>query len=620
MNRKAILVFVGVFILIGTVLLNTSQTWADAGDLTFVEFQKDGVNGVDGLDGARSLTVSPDGNHVYVAGYGEDAINVFSRNSTTGLLTFIEVHKDGIDGIDGLSETMAVTISPDGDHVYAVGFDDDALVVFSRNNTTGALTYVQKLEDGQNGVDGLYGAYSITLSPNGNHVYVGAFRDNSVAVFSRNSSTGELTYVEVHKDGVNGVDGIRGNQSLTVSPDGNHVYADGTFDHSVAVFSRNTSTGSLTYVEKQTKDVGGVDGLHYPHGVSLSPDGKHLYVAGTSDNSIAVFSRNSSTGALTYLEVHKDGVNGVDGIKQPFGLTVSPDGDHVYVAAATGDEIAVFSRDSSTGTLTYKELHKDGLNGVDGLNGAWAIKVSPDQKHVYIASRYDDAVAVFSVFNLTAPTAPTNVSATGGNAEATVSWTIPGSDGGAAITQYTVTSSPGNVTTTTTSTSTTVTGLTNGTAYTFAVTATNSVGTGSASVASNSVYAAAPLAFNIPDSSATLGTGIQGVIAGAVSGGSGSYTAQVDWGDGTTQAATVTNSNVVGKHTYSSVGTYTATFTVTDSTSQQVSDSIVFTVNSTNSTVSVPSVGVTGMGMIVFTILALSAWTIYRKKGLNNKV
>ena len=49
MNRKAILVFVGVFILIGTVLLNTSQTWADAGDLTFVEFQKDGVNGVDGL-------------------------------------------------------------------------------------------------------------------------------------------------------------------------------------------------------------------------------------------------------------------------------------------------------------------------------------------------------------------------------------------------------------------------------------------------------------------------------------------------------------------------------------------------------------------------------------------
>ena len=68
------------------------------------------------------------------------------------------------------------------------------------------------------------------------------------------------------------------------------------------------------------------------------------------------------------------------------------------------------------------------------------------------------------------------------------------------------------------------------------------------------------------------------------------------------------------------MGTYTATFTVTDSTSQQVSDSIVFTVNSTNSTVSVPSVGMTGMGMIVFTILALSAWTIYRKKGLNNKV
>jgi 6-phosphogluconolactonase (cycloisomerase 2 family) len=71
-----------------------------------------------------------------------------------------------------------------------------------------------------------------------------------VAVFTRNSSTGALAFVEVHKDGASGVDGLNGADSVTVSPDGSHVYvAAGSSDNSVAVFSRNSSTGALTFVE-----------------------------------------------------------------------------------------------------------------------------------------------------------------------------------------------------------------------------------------------------------------------------------------------------------------------------------------------------------------------------------
>ena len=94
----------------------------------------------------------------------------------------------------------------------------------------------------------------------------------------------------------------------------------------------------------------------------------------------------------------------------------------------------------------------------------------------------------------TAPDAPTGVTAVKGNAQVTVSWTAP-ADGGSPITGYTVTSSPGGLTATADGATTTaiVTGLTNGTSYTFTVTATNAIGMGPASAPSNAVTPAAPV-------------------------------------------------------------------------------------------------------------------------------
>jgi hypothetical protein len=94
----------------------------------------------------------------------------------------------------------------------------------------------------------------------------------------------------------------------------------------------------------------------------------------------------------------------------------------------------------------------------------------------------------------TAPGAPTIGTATAGNAQATVTFTAPASDGGAAITGYTVTSAPGNVVGTGTSSPITVAGLSNGTSYTFTVVATNAVGDSVASSASNAVTPKAPQA------------------------------------------------------------------------------------------------------------------------------
>jgi hypothetical protein len=68
-----------------------------------------------------------------------------------------------------------------------------------------------------------------------------------------------------------------------------------------------------------------------------------------------------------------------------------------------------------------------------------------------------------------------------------VTFTPPATDGGSAITSYTVTVSPGGRTVTGTGSPIVVRGLTNGAPYTFKVTATNGVGSGPASAASNAV-------------------------------------------------------------------------------------------------------------------------------------
>jgi hypothetical protein len=116
--------------------------------------------------------------------------------------------------------------------------------------------------------------------------------------------------------------------------------------------------------------------------------------------------------------------------------------------------------------------------------------------------------------NPVVPGAPTIGTATAGNTQASVTFTPPASNGGAAISGYTATSNPGGLTGSGTASPINVTGLTNGTAYTFTVRASNSVGTGSASAASNSVTPAVPLATSY------TGTTAGGSVTAAITGGS----------------------------------------------------------------------------------------------------
>lgn len=91
------------------------------------------------------------------------------------------------------------------------------------------------------------------------------------------------------------------------------------------------------------------------------------------------------------------------------------------------------------------------------------------------------------VVPLGVPSPPTGVIAVAGDDTALVAWQAPADDGGSPITGYVATATPGGATCASASTSCTVSGLVNGTAYTFTVVASSVAGTSPASAASNTV-------------------------------------------------------------------------------------------------------------------------------------
>ncbi len=119
-------------------------------------------------------------------------------------------------------------------------------------------------------------------------------------------------------------------------------------------------------------------------------------------------------------------------------------------------------------------------------------------KHSFLRLLLGVVVAVFIGIDAApalaaGPSAPTGVSASPASSQAQVSWTAPSNNGGSAISSYTITPYIGTSAQTSatvndgSAASAVVTGLTNGTAYTFTVTANNASGPGTASQASNAV-------------------------------------------------------------------------------------------------------------------------------------
>src|SRR5256714_7897514 len=207
--------------------------------------------------------------------------------------------------------------------------------------------------------------------------------------------------------------------------------------------------------------------------------------------------------ALNYENVRAAGegtvsLAGTDSINPCFGQSIiinHPSGystryahlSSIYVGA--GQNVTrgqVIAASGNTGCSSGPHLHfgvyvTNSWTAIDpwGWSGAGADPWAADPGNLWLTGS-----AQFPL-----PWAPTNVTAVAADRSAIVSWTAPTFDGGTPIGIYQVNASPGGAIATVAgpATSVTVSGLANGTTYSFIVTAINAVGSGAGSAASNGV-------------------------------------------------------------------------------------------------------------------------------------
>ncbi|HDS1197311.1 TPA: fibronectin type III domain-containing protein [Shewanella algae] len=232
-----------------------------------------------------------------------------------------------------------------------------------------------------------------------------------------------------------------------------------------------------------------------PGGLTASGAGSPLTVSGLSngtDYSFTVSASNTagtgptSSPSNTVTPKASQSISFNNPGAQSFGTTPT------LTATASSGLAPVFSS-NSTGVCTIT------TTGTLNFISAGSCSINADQAG---DSSYNAAPTVTQSFTVNAvvPGAPTSVSAVASDASATVSFSAPASTGGAAISSYTVTSSPGGFTASGTGSPLTVSGLSNGTDYSFTVSASNTAGTGPTSSPSNTVTpkASQSISFNNP--------------------------------------------------------------------------------------------------------------------------
>jgi 6-phosphogluconolactonase (cycloisomerase 2 family) len=287
---------------------------------------------------------------------------------------------------NGLDGAVSAVISRDGTSVYAVGQGDNAIVRFNRDPITGALTPKGCVADVSANPDGcaqtakgLVTPYTVALSRDGTSLYVAASSPGTIVRFSRDTRTGKLTPKGcIGEKGANPegcgqtAKGLDGADALAVSNDGISVYVAGYNKNTIAIFRRHTSSGALTPKGCIGERSDNLDNCHqtvaggieepYLGSVTVSSDGRSVYAAGSAGPSIALFRRSTTTGALQPKGCIADPTNNPEACTRTAAGLVNP-----YMVALSRDGTSAYVADYGTsGVVLFKRGTKTGALKLKG--------------------------------------------------------------------------------------------------------------------------------------------------------------------------------------------------------------------------------------------------------------
>jgi 6-phosphogluconolactonase (cycloisomerase 2 family) len=256
---------------------------------------------------------------------------------------------------------------------------------------------------------------TVVLSPDERFAYTPSNFSNAIGVFARSPGGGlsQLGCISSATPGCQLAVNTGLAYAVALPPDGRSLYLTTTSPtNTVDQFARDPVTGEITQLAGADACLGvnpactPTANLHQPRGMAFSPDGRFAYVAAFSGNDVAVFARDPATSRLTPVGCERQGprtstcrgsAHNLDGATD---IDVSADGRSVYVTSYRGDAITAFARDTASGALTevgcWAQGGSRGCTSARGLDGAYDLAISGDGRNVYVAARRSSAVATFA--------------------------------------------------------------------------------------------------------------------------------------------------------------------------------------------------------------------------------
>jgi hypothetical protein len=256
----------------------------------------------------------------------------------------------------------------------------------------------------------------------------------------------------------------------------------GDEEYALSVSKSGNGSGSVKSTNGDPKiDCGSTCSAHYEDQTSVSlvalPAAGSKFDGwsnGCSSSPVCTFAMSEATNiAATFSRSQSS---------QRIGLTLTGSGSGVVSSSPSGincpQKCDANFVDGTTVTLTA-------VGSAGSVFSGWSGGCSGNQKTCSLLAT--NSATVSATFDPISLAAPTFVSATGGDRQATISFTAPNNNGSGAPSGYKVTSTPGTLSASGADSPITVTGLTNGTSYTFTVVALYAAGNSAPSSPSTGV-------------------------------------------------------------------------------------------------------------------------------------